>query len=111
LRAPTIERLAEALFNHEWDGGYDRQGSHAAGELRHYTEGLRYTFGDNGDYVAQELAEFVLRWLAASPPEEMVEALSESLFIKGSLADKFLHRKAKEAWQAAFNAILDEKGE
>ncbi len=36
-----------AGYNHEWSGGYDRQGSHDAGEYMEYTESLRYSFGDS----------------------------------------------------------------
>jgi len=40
LDPDLVMAVAERLAAHSWGGGYDRNGSHAAGEYVSYTEGL-----------------------------------------------------------------------
>jgi hypothetical protein len=48
----------------------------------------------------------ILRALADSPPKEAVEAIQSALWMKKRVGGKAI----VTAWQAAFNAILDERG-
>jgi hypothetical protein len=71
--------IKSALLNHEWPGGYDRNGSHAAGEYCEYVEGLKSVFAEHHAAVyAEELASAVIESLsdlAICDPWALVKAL------------------------------------
>jgi len=56
LMGEPSQSMCKAGYNHEWSGGYDRQGSHAEGKYMEYTQSLRQCFGDSvSGYQAGEV--------------------------------------------------------
>jgi hypothetical protein len=50
------EGTVEAMAKHEWSGGYDRDGSHAAGAYVEYVDGLEHmTSETNARVIASEV--------------------------------------------------------
>ena len=90
----AAERVKRAILTAEWGDGYDRNGSHAAGEYVEYREGLLHLFdAPLAEIWADELAKAAL---AALPPPAAGDARAE------------VELAAREKMREFINAMADE---
>ena len=60
INEKTIEAVSEAIWTTEFSDGYDRNGSHDAGEYREYKFSLQHSLHESRKHLIEEIAKVAI---------------------------------------------------